>query len=185
MYFICGLGNKGLAYKNTRHNAGYLVVERLSSRLGLPLCQKIHGSIIGLSDNILLAKPQTFMNLSGKMVQILMKEFNIESEHLIIVHDDMDLEFGELKIKWNGGDGGHRGVRSVIEHIGTRDFFRLKVGIGRPKSENAEDYVLSPFTEEEKNLLPEIIDRAAQAIETLIREGKHKAMSLYNRKWMR
>jgi PTH1 family peptidyl-tRNA hydrolase len=185
VYLVCGLGNKGYQYRKTRHNTGYLVIEKLSQRLNIPLSKRIHGCPVGVSENVVIAKTWTFMNISGKHVLLLLREFEISPEKLVIVHDDMDLEFGNIKIKWDGGDGGHKGVRSVIESLGTNEFIRLKVGIGRPKDESLEEYVLSPFTEEEGKRLNEVVDRAVDALDTLIREGKEKAMSLYNRRWTR
>lgn len=183
MYLVCGLGNKGPLFERTRHNTGYLVIEKLSEKFRVPLKGNISDCLLGLSHNMILAKPQTFVNLSGTVVLFLVKKFMIPLENLIIVHDDMDLEFGNIKIKWNGGDGGHRGVRSVIESLGSKDFLRLKIGIGRPKNEAPEEYVLSRFTEEEEKILPEIVERSVYAIETIVKEGKEKAMSIYNRKW--
>ncbi|MCS7281406.1 MAG: aminoacyl-tRNA hydrolase [Desulfobacterota bacterium] len=183
MLLVCGLGNSDLTLRNTRHNTGYFVIEKLSEKFKVSLDRVLESCLIGISDEVILAKPQSFMNLSGGPIVRLLRKLGLTNESLVLVHDDMDLKFGELKIKWDGGDGGHRGVRSVIEHIGTKEFLRVKVGIGRPKNEPPEEYVLSPFTEEERKILPEILERAAMAVETVIREGRAKAMSIFNRKW--
>lgn len=185
MYLVCGLGNFGKEYELTRHNFGYLVIDRVSEKLGLRVDQSVSGCIFGKTEELIICKPLTFMNLSGGPLKALIDRFDIELEKLILVHDDLDLEFSEIRIRWDGGDGGHRGVRSVIEHLNSRDFFRVKLGIGRPKELTCEEYVLSPFGPEEMKDLPEILDRASDAILTLIREGKEKAMSIYNRKWKR
>lgn len=182
MYIACGLGNKGFEYKKTRHNIGFRVIDKLSNNLGIPLEEKIPGCLVASKDDLIIAKPQTFMNLSGDFVLLLVKNFGVPAQNLIIVHDDMDLEFGYLKIRQNGGDGGHKGVRSVIESLKTKDFIRLKIGIGRPKMVPPEEYVLSNFSSEEEELLPEIIERAASAIVTIAKEGVEKAMSIYNRR---
>lgn len=185
MHLVCGLGNFRKEYELTRHNFGYLVVDRLSEKLGLRFDQVISDCIVGKMENLVLCKPNTFMNLSGGPLKALIDRLHIDPAKLILVHDDLDLEFSEIRIRWDGGDGGHRGVRSVIEHLNSRDFFRVKLGIGKPGELSSEEYVLSPFSMEEMRDLPEILDRASDAILTLIREGKEKAMSIYNRKWKR
>ncbi len=182
MYLICGLGNKGAQFEKTRHNIGFRVIEKLSERLKIPLDKKAGECLIGSSTTLILAKPQTFMNISGRVILFLVQKFMISQENLVIVHDDMDLNFGEVKIKWNGGDGGHRGVRSIIESLESRNFLRVKIGIGRPHYLPADEYVLSEFTEEEEKKLPEIVERAALAIETIVNEGKEKAMTIFNRR---
>ena len=181
MYLLCGLGNKGAAYKYTRHNIGYLVIDRFADRFGIPLTQKISRCIVGEGQEVLLAKPQTFMNLSGGPITSLMRKRNIQTSDLIVVHDDLDMEFGRLKIRLNGGNGGHKGIRSVIELVGSNLFYRVKLGIGRDPVLPPEEYVLSRFREDELETLSESLDRAADAIEVFLADGPAKAMSMYNR----
>jgi len=181
VYLLCGLGNKGAAYKYTRHNIGYLVIDRFADRLGIPLTQKISRCIVGEGQEVLLAKPQTFMNLSGGPITSLVKKKNIKAGDLIVVHDDLDMEFGRLKIRLNGGDGGHKGIRSVIELLGSKEFYRVKVGIGRDPVMPPEEYVLSRFRKDELETLSESLDRAVDALEVFLAEGAAKAMSMFNR----
>jgi len=182
LFLLCGLGNRDFRYFNTRHNAGYLVVERFSERYGIPLDKRIYNCIAGIKDNIVIAKPYTYMNLSGRPVAAIVKAFNIKNEEMMIVHDDLDIEFGRIKIKWDGSDGGHKGVRSVIESLGTKDFYRLKVGISRDPVMAPEEYVLSNFRKDEERLLNDVLDMAAEALYIFIHEGKEKAMSIYNKR---
>jgi peptidyl-tRNA hydrolase, PTH1 family len=181
LLLICGLGNKGSAYRNTRHNVGYLVLDRFSEKLGIRFSGKAGGCVIGIGDGILLAKPDTYMNLSGTPVFSLMKRKNISPDDLIVVHDDLDMEFGRIRIRWDGGDGGHKGVRSITEHLRTRDFHRMKVGIGRDPVLLPEDYVLSRFKSHEVKVLDEALDRAVDALHVFCTEGKDKAMNMFNR----
>ena len=181
MLLICGLGNKGSTYRNTRHNVGYLVLDRFSERFGIRLSGKAAGCIVGLTDGLLLAKPDTYMNLSGTPVFSLMKKKNIAPEDLIVVHDDLDMELGRMRIRWDGGDGGHKGVRSISEHLRTRDFHRMKIGIGRDPVLPPEEYVLSRFKSEERQAVNEALDRAAEALHVFWTEGKDKAMNMFNR----
>ncbi len=129
----------------------------------------------------LLAKPDTFMNLSGGPVAALMKRRNIPPENLVVVHDDLDMEFGRLRLKWDGGDGGHKGVRSVAEHVGTSQFLRVKIGIGRDPVVPPEEYVLSRFKPAEADTLAEALDRAVEALGVVIAEGRDRAMNLFNK----
>ncbi len=181
MFLLCGLGNKGSGYVYTRHNIGYLVIDRFSERFNIPITRKLCGCRVGIHNNLLLAKPDTFMNLSGGPLSVLMKKMDIALEDLILIHDDIDMEFGRMKIKWDGRDGGHKGVRSVIEALQSLLFYRVKIGIGRDPSMLPEDYVLSRFKEEETETLGEALDRTVDALHTFLFEGKDKAMSMYNR----
>jgi peptidyl-tRNA hydrolase, PTH1 family len=181
VYLLSGLGNKGTAYKYTRHNIGYLVIDRFADRFGIPLTHKISHCIVGEGQEMLLAKPQTYMNLSGGPITSLVRKKNIQPENLIVVHDDLDMEFGRLKIRLNGGDGGHKGIRSVIESLGSNQFYRVKVGIGRDPILPPEEYVLSRFRKDELETLSEALDRAVDAIHVFLADGAAKAMSMYNR----
>lgn len=183
-WLLVGLGNPGPAYSLTRHNVGFMVLDALAEGQGLrwrrdPLAEVAIWERPG--GPALLLKPLTYMNASGMAVQWAMKEGGVPLERVVVVHDDLDLPFGRIRIRRSGGDGGHRGVRSVIEAIGPH-FLRLKIGIDRPpRKEEVIDYVLSPFREEEAQRLPEIIKRASEALLTLLEEGPERAMNLYNR----
>ena len=181
MFLLCGLGNKDSGYSFTRHNAGYLVVDRFAERFNILLKKKVKNCRVGFSGDVVLAKPDTYMNLSGGPVVALLKSLNLEPASLIIVHDDLDMDFGRIRIKWNGGDGGHKGVRSVGEALGSREFHRLKMGIGRHPVLPPDEFVLQRFTFDEAGTLGEILDRAVDALQTLVAEGSSKAMSLFNK----
>lgn len=182
---MVGLGNPGSAYERTRHNAGFMVVDTLAARHGFKLKEKKKyfadkGSIEG--DNVVLMEPLTFMNLSGEAVREGMRRFGYEPDQIIVVHDDLDVEPGKVKIKLGGGAGGHKGIISVIEHAGTREFLRIKVGIGKSDRMAIERFVLSKFSPDEKVLMDEAIIEAADAIEAIIRDGHAKAMNTYNQR---
>jgi PTH1 family peptidyl-tRNA hydrolase len=182
LFLLCGLGNKGSGYARTRHNVGYLVVERFSEKFKVSVNRKFCGCRIGTFGDLILAKPDTYMNLSGGPVGKLMRETGVAREDLLLVQDDLDMEFGKLKIKWNGRDAGHKGVRSVIESLQSPLFFRMKIGIGRDPAMATEDYVLSGFKDRELEDLGDALDRAAEAAHMFFFEGREKAMSIYN-KW--
>ena len=181
MFLLCGLGNKGAAYKFTRHNIGYLVVDRYAERFRISTEKKSSKCIIGESSGLVLAKPDTYMNLSGSPLAALIKKRQITPEQLVLIHDDLDMDFGRIRIRWNGSDGGHKGVRSVIQVLGSSFFHRLKIGIGRDPVLPPEEYVLTRFREEELGPLSEILDTAVDALHTFVTQGPAKAMSLYNR----
>jgi peptidyl-tRNA hydrolase, PTH1 family len=181
LLLLCGLGNKGAAYKYTRHNIGYLVLDRFAARLGISVTRKASKCIMGEGNGLILAKPDTYMNLSGGPVVSLMKKNHILPENLVLVHDDLDMEFGRIKIRWNGSDGGHKGVRSVIEFLGSPLLHRVKIGIGRDPVLPPEEYVLTRFKEDELGPLSEVLDIATDALHMFVTEGAAKAMSLFNR----
>jgi peptidyl-tRNA hydrolase, PTH1 family len=182
LYLLCGLGNKDFQYSLTRHNIGYLVIDRFSERFNVPVNKKQSGCRIGVREDLVLAKPDTYMNLSGGPLSQLIKKKNIALTDLIVIHDDLDMEFGKIRIRWNGRDGGHKGVRSIIERVGSDQFHRLKIGIGRNPSMASEEYVLKRFQKEEMSVLNEAINAAVDALDTFIREGSAKAMSLFNKR---
>lgn len=181
MLLVCGLGNKGAAYRNTRHNIGYLVVDRLSEKADIPFTRKVAGCFLGEGAGLLLAKPDTFMNLSGTPLSGLMKKKNVAPEDLLVVHDDLDMEFGRIKIRWDGGDGGHKGVRSIADNLQTPMFYRMKIGIGRDVEIPPDEYVLARFHGEEAKGLRSVIDRAVEAIDVFRTDGAEKAMNSFNR----
>ena len=175
MFLILGLGNPGPRYELTRHNAGFLVLENLADKYKIKLSQSKYRSLYGKGEinglPVILAKPMTYMNESGKAVKALISAFNLSLEQILVIHDDIDLPLGKIKTKLKGGDGGQLGIRSTIETLQARDFFRLRVGVGRPEHrEEIVDYVLSSFSEQESGLLNEVMDKAVQTIEAALKE---------------
>ncbi|MCJ7664248.1 MAG: aminoacyl-tRNA hydrolase [Desulfobacterales bacterium] len=184
-WLIIGLGNPGKEYRLTRHNAGFRVVDRLAREQGIQFKKRQGGAQIGEgrvgAQRVVLAKPLTYMNKSGVAVKKLVKALGIPLDHLVVVHDDLDLACGRMKIKEKGGHGGHKGVQSIIEQLGSTDFLRIKVGIGKPHDpDEGADYVLSPFAADERALVKKSVEQAAEAIEVIIRYGKDQAMNTYN-----
>jgi peptidyl-tRNA hydrolase, PTH1 family len=185
LYIMVGLGNPGLRYKYTRHNVGFLVIDLLSRLWNIPLNKQDHMANWGQgrwgNHAVLLAKPNTYMNLSGQAVQRLITYFKIDLENLLVIHDDLDLPLGRLKFVLKGGAGGHRGVSSITLSLKTNEFFRLKVGIGRPHhGELAENYVLNTCYPEEQAIFSSTITRAAQAVEVYLSSGISQAMSQFH-----
>lgn len=176
---IVGLGNPGPEYVPTRHNVGFMVVDLLARRWSGRFTPREQALIAPVGIHgvpTLLVKPQTFMNLSGKAVGPLVRQLGLPLEKVLVVYDDMDLPFGTLRMRSKGSAGGHKGMQSVLEHIGSQAVPRLRVGIGRPSGNmDPVDYVLSPFDPEERELLPLILERAAEALERWVREGFLKA----------
>ncbi|HUX86621.1 MAG TPA: aminoacyl-tRNA hydrolase [Chloroflexota bacterium] len=182
---IVGLGNPGRAYTNTRHNVGFMAVDRLAERWGLRFgrqrgrAEVAEGDVSG--QRIILAKPQTFMNNSGDSVRALLKLSNLTAADLLVIADDLDLPFGRLRLRDSGSSGGQRGIQSIINQLATNQFARLRIGIGRPPlGVDPVDYVLTPFTASERNPLPEILDRLTAGVEAYLSEGVARAMNLVN-----
>ncbi|NPA49862.1 MAG: aminoacyl-tRNA hydrolase [Thermodesulfobacteria bacterium] len=181
-WLFVGLGNPGPHYRFTRHNFGFLVLDEFAAEKGLSFEKGPFQSEICPYQDAFLLKPLTFMNLSGEAVAPWAKRLGIPPERILVIHDDLDLPLGRLKFAPKGGAGGHRGVLSIIEHLGTKDFPRLKLGIGRPpRGISVRDYVLSPFTEEEWPVVEKVLARAAEALDYLLKEGLLKTMSQFNR----
>lgn len=183
MWAIVGLGNYGSKYIKTRHNLGFMALEAIAESSGIALQEKRDyligkGSMAG--HDVLLTEPLTFMNNSGIAVRDVFKRFNILPENLIVIHDDLDMETGKLKIKKNGSSGGHRGIESIIQNIGTKEFIRVKIGIGRDIEMLAEDYVLKKFRRDELPLIKDAIKRAVDAVAAIVSEGVTKAMNKFN-----
>lgn len=163
---VVGLGNPGNEYEDTRHNMGFLVAERLADRLGVKFriapSNALIADVLDVDKRVLIAKPQTLMNLSGRSVRIISDCFDVPGERILVLHDDMDLPFGDIRLKESGGSAGHKGVQSVIDELGTEDFKRLRVGIGRPPGKkDPTDFVLEPFKKEEREELDFVVDEAA------------------------
>lgn len=182
---IVGLGNPGAAYEDTRHNAGFMVVDDIADTFGIPLdktkydTQYGRGVIEGI--DVVLVKPMDFMNNSGPPVQRLAHFFRIPAEQMVIIHDDIDLAYGRLKIIETGGHGGHKGVRSLTAAMGNANFPRLRIGIGHPGSKDrVTDHVLGRFTTDEEPALDRVVTRARQGIVVLLRNGIKEGMNLVN-----
>ncbi len=185
MWLIAGLGNPGRRYSRTRHNIGFLVLDLFASRQKCPWEERKRFATIGshvLDDTeILLVKPQTYMNRSGEVVGRILDESGVPTESVIVVHDDMDLPFDTMKLKKGGGAGGHRGIESILWELGSDRFLRVKMGIGRPEAgEQPEDYVLGAFPDEQAERLPQFLVRGAEALECILEQGIDRAMNLFN-----
>ena len=184
-YLLIGLGNPGREYQNNRHNFGFMLIDRLAVRLnarGLKVQSKaIVTSGLYQDRKIILAKPQTYMNLSGQAAQGLLNFYKIPMENMLIAHDDLDIPFGTIRIRPKGGPGGQGGMASTIEKLGTKDFPRLRLGIGRPPGRmDPAAFVLQDFSREEMKLISEILDRAADAALEFVVSGLSAAMNKYN-----
>ena len=186
-WLLAGLGNPDEEYAGTRHNAGFEVLERLARRWqSSGWTSRFHGKFVsvhppGLDATVLLLKPMTYMNLSGRSVQGAMAFYRVPPARVLVVHDDMDLEFGTLRLKDGGGTAGHRGLESLAAAVGA-GFLRLRVGIGRPERRDAVDHVLSRFDAEEAAALPALLDRAAEMVERCLREGPQAVMNAFHRR---
>jgi PTH1 family peptidyl-tRNA hydrolase len=184
-YLLIGLGNPGREYRDSRHNVGFMLVDRITVRLnarGMKVQSKAIVITAAYEDRkLILAKPQTYMNLSGQSVQGLIHFYKLPLTNVLLAHDDLDIPFGTIRIRPGGGPGGQRGMASTIEQLGTKDFPRLRIGIGRPPGRmDPAAYVLQDFSREEMKVLSEIVDRAADAALEFVRSGLDKAMNKYN-----
>lgn len=184
MRLVVGLGNPGARYAESRHNVGFRCVDELARRLGIALSRRSFNAHLGTglvgAEKVILAKPQTYMNLSGESVAPLLLYYGLAAADLIVVYDDLDLPYGRLRVRERGSSGGHRGMDSIIRALGSDDFPRVRIGIGRPPGDDAAGYVLGRFGADEAKVLPEVICRAADAVETIIREGPAAAMNRFN-----
>lgn len=184
-YLLVGLGNPGREYKNNRHNAGFMTLDRLAVRLnaqGMKVQSKaIVTSTVHEDHRLILAKPQTYMNLSGQSVQGLLNFYKLPLTNLMVIADDLDLPFGIVRIRASGGAGGQRGMGSIIESLGSNGFPRLRIGIGRPPGRmDAAAYVLQDFSKADLNLLPEILGHAEEAVLEFVLNGLEAAMNKFN-----
>lgn len=185
IFLIAGFGNPGRDYMNTRHNIGFMAVDRICHKLDVFLGKMQSNALTAqFKDShhrIILAKPQTFMNLSGQAVGGLLKFYKIPVENLLVIHDDLDLPLGTLRIRPSGGSGGQKGLGSTIERLGTQNFARLRLGIGRPSGRmDAADYVLQSFHTNDRQMLDTVLDSAAEAALLFVREGLETAMNRFN-----
>ena len=187
MHLVVGLGNPGKTYEHTRHNIGFMVVDRLAGAHSITVTGKRFFSLWGKGDiaghKVILAKPQAFMNRSGQGVHALMAYFKLAVKDLLVIHDDLDVDLGRIKIVHGGGDGGHRGVQSIHQALGQDRYARVKVGIGRPRfGEAVENYVLSPWYEDQRGDIVSMIDSAAAAATAILTHGLERAMTNFNSK---
>jgi len=184
---IVGLGNPGIKYRLSRHNAGFLILDQLSLERSIPVNQTLFDAHIGKGkiegDVVILAKPQTFMNLSGIAIRKLTDYFRIAIGDIIVAHDDLDLPFQSIRLKAGGGHGGHKGLISLFDHLGGQDFMRVRLGIGKPARKTmVEGYVLEHFSKEEMDSLSQLTTTAAMAITDILRFGIQAAMEKYHGK---
>ncbi|MBM4387499.1 MAG: aminoacyl-tRNA hydrolase [Deltaproteobacteria bacterium] len=181
MKLICGLGNPGRRYEKTRHSAGFVVADRIAGGGNASFRQLEDAEAAVVSEELILLKPLLFMNLSGKPIKRFIDRKGVKMEDLLIIHDDIDLELGRVKMKSGGGDGGHRGLRSIIAETGSRDFSRVRIGVGRPEGD-AVEHVLSRFGRDETPVFEEAIDAAVKAVDIWLAEGIQRAMNVINKR---
>jgi peptidyl-tRNA hydrolase, PTH1 family len=187
LWLVVGLGNPGEEYAATRHNAGFLLVERVAHTRGVELrgrAFKARMAVVrGGEDEVLLALPRTFMNRSGIAVREILAKKGIPPERMVVVYDDLDIPLGEIRVRKRGSPGTHKGMISIVDAIGTREFPRLRIGIGPlPGGREAADYVLAPFGRNERLLLDGSLDEAAEALDMILAGGTDRAMSRFNRR---
>ena len=193
MLLVVGLGNPGAKYERNRHNVGFMVVDRLAERFKAgPLREKFSGVFVRVtSPDVVLLKPMTFMNLSGESVQAAMKFFKVELRDVLVIHDELDLPFGEVRLKLGGGTAGHNGLKSMLQHCGGDGFARLRVGIGRPANLRSGDaaekpgtnvvgHVLGDFSSLERATLDDVLNHAALGVDTVVDKGIAQAMNVFN-----
>jgi len=185
-HLIVGLGNPGRHYRGNRHNAGYMLIDHLLDSYGAALNRSVSEALVTVIENeestVVLAKPQTYVNESGRAVASLVRTFGVELSNVMIAFDELDLDLGVIRMRPAGGSSGHRGMRSIINHLETQDFPRLRIGIGRPPGRQpAADYVLSNFSNSEQELLSGVLERAVLCVQNYIGEGIQLAMTACNR----
>ena len=187
MYLIAGLGNPGQQYAGTRHNIGFMMLDHFAEKNNLTFTDSKWKALVSKAvvwdESVVLLKPQTFMNLSGMAVAQAVNFYKLQPANIIVIHDDLDMEFGRLKIVSGGGDGGHKGIRSIIEHLGTKNFPRIKIGIGRPPTPVPPDkYVLSTFNSEEKKMIEQKMSLVIEGLRVSLQQGISAAMTFINQK---
>jgi PTH1 family peptidyl-tRNA hydrolase len=183
-HLVVGLGNPGTEYRETRHNVGFMVLDHLADRYRIRLAQeKFDGEFASdriAGTSVLLLKPQTYVNESGRSVGEAARFYDIDPDEIVVVHDDVDLDFGELRIKRGGGHGGHNGLRDIADNLGDKGFVRVRVGVGRPEYGSVRDHVLGQFERSEQRELEDLLDAACDALEVLLEEGANEAQNQYN-----
>ena len=191
MKLVVGLGNPGIGYARNRHNIGFICINYFAKQYKINFNKKKGQARIGEGEvagcRVILAKPQTFMNASGKAVDNLMARYKVDSADLIVIHDDLDLPLGRIRIRQGGSAAGHHGIESIISYIESPDFIRMRIGIGRPETENENKdaevikFVLSGFSVEDRKIVDDILDRVSEALVALLTDGLETAMNEYNR----
>lgn len=188
MYIIAGLGNPTKEYNGTRHNVGFDAIDAIAKKYKIDVDSKKHKGIYGTGYiegyKVILVKPQTYMNLSGESIREFIDYYKVEPEdELIILYDDIDLDVGQLRIRKKGSAGGHNGIKSIIAHVGTQSFLRVKIGVGeKPKQMDLADYVLGHFSKDERQLVDASIANVVEAVELMITKDADAAMNVYNQK---
>lgn len=187
MYIIAGLGNPTKTYEGTRHNIGFMVIDGIGEKYNIDITTKKHKAFIGrgiiAGERVILAKPQTYMNLSGESIREIADFYKIPPENIIIIYDDISLETGKLRIRKKGSAGGHNGIKSIISHLGTQEFPRIKVGIGnKPEGWDLADYVLSKYSRAERQSVEEALLDITGAVELMVNGDVESAMNKYNGK---
>lgn len=187
MYLIAGLGNPSRTYEGTRHNIGFTMIDAIGNKFGIDVTTKKHKALVGRGMiegmRVILAKPQTYMNLSGESIREITDFYKIEPENIIIIYDDISLDVGQLRIRKKGSAGGHNGVKNIIAHLGTQEFPRIKVGIGnKPEGWDLADYVLSKYTKAEQVALEEASEGVIGAVKLMLMDDIEAAMNKYNAK---
>ncbi|MBM7694560.1 PTH1 family peptidyl-tRNA hydrolase [Peribacillus deserti] len=185
MKVIIGLGNPGKQFDGTRHNIGFEVIDELSSKWGIPLNQAKHKGIYGTGlvkgEKVLLLKPLTYMNLSGESISAVLNFYKLTSQDMVVIYDDLDLPPGKIRLRQKGSAGGHNGIKSTIAHLGTQEFNRIRVGIGRPTDgRSVPDFVLNRFIKEERDLMSKVVDICAEACENWLENDFLKVMNKFN-----
>lgn len=186
MKLIVGLGNPGEKYEMTLHNAGFLAVDTLAKKYNIEVNKEMFKGMYAKTringEDVILLKPQTYMNISGECVSQMMRYFKVELEDVFILYDDMEIQFGQLRIRKNGSSGGHNGIKSLIQHFGSQDFSRLKIGVGRPKGEKSViAHVLARFSKQQEHHLPILFEATSGAVEKFIEGDLKGAMNMYNK----
>lgn len=187
MKILAGLGNPGKEYESTRHNAGFMAVDRIASRLGAKLIKAKHKALVGENiyngEKVMLMKPMTFMNLSGESIKDALSFYKLTPEDFIVIYDDESLPVGSVRVRESGSDGGHNGMKSIISHLGTQEFMRVRIGIGeKPEGWDLADYVLSKFCAEEMSDIDAALSDAADCALLMLRGNVLEAMNRYNRR---
>ena len=193
MKLIVGLGNPGIEYQFTPHNAGFLAIDRLAEVCGVSVTNRRGKALTAKATlagkEVLLAKPETFMNLSGNSVAALLKELDIPAAESIVLYDELAIPLGQLRIRERGSAGGHNGIKSILSSLGTEEFIRVRIGVGKPPTETGRavkaggtDYLLSPMRRMQLQELDEVLDQAVRAVEMVLTEGTLKAMNEFNRR---
>lgn len=183
MFLIVGLGNPGKQYENTRHNTGFLAIDALAEKYGISVDTKKHKALIGKGVidgyKVVLAKPQTYMNLSGESIRAMLDYYKLDEEsELLVIYDDISLDVGELRIRKKGSAGGHNGIKNILAHLGHDVFGRIKVGVGeKPRGWDLADYVLSAFPKAERQLIEESLPKVCHGVEIILNEGMDAAMN--------